>query len=198
MRPPDRITVPTCIVCGAMSRPGNCDTGCGEQKLVLVRAATLESLAGTETIIRANVATLRRPVAELLEEPSTGQQWPTAYTHLQEHARAALHDAPDEPAIAAVLEEPAEPAITWWCERCDGVDAPQPCLGVCVWRTVEWASHDIYERNRARILSERDTEQRLRGVLRRLAHTTPHPGQHQRSWYAFAEEAANALIPWPS
>jgi hypothetical protein len=48
MRVPDRLTVPTCIGCGAMSRPGTCETGCAEHKLVLIRAAALDRPTHTE------------------------------------------------------------------------------------------------------------------------------------------------------
>ena len=178
-----------------MSRPGSCDTGCAEHKLVLVRAATLDILACAETTVQAGIAALRPPAEELLDGPLPGQTWPVAYAAVQAHAREALHSAPDDPTVATVLEESAEPAVTWWCDRCGGVDAPQPCLGICVWRPIDWARHDIYEQQHERTLCEHDTEQRLHGVLQRLANTTPRAGQHRRSWEAFAEQAAKALRP---
>ncbi len=64
MRVPERLTVPTCLGCGAMSEFGTCDTGCSEQKLELVRAAVHDSSAvlGSSTHARAEAF---RSVAEL-------------------------------------------------------------------------------------------------------------------------------------
>ena len=193
MRVPDRVTVPTCIGCGAMSRPGTCETGCAERKLVLIRAAALDVLTNAERQILANTTALASPAEQLLDGRAATEEWPGAFASVQEQARTALRRAPDDPAVAAELDTPAEPAVTWWCDQCGGVDAPQPCLGICVWRTVEWPHDSIYEDARERVLAERQTEQRLRALLRRLAGTTPHHGQHERSWRAFAAGAAAAL-----
>jgi len=137
MRVPDRVTVPTCIGCGAMSRPGTCETGCAEHKLVLIRAAALDALTNAERQILANTTALAGPAEQLLDRRAATEEWPGAFASVQEQARTALRSAPDDPAVAAELDTPAEPAVTWWCDRCGGIDAPQPCLGICVWRTVE-------------------------------------------------------------
>ena len=190
---PDRLAVPTCVGCGAMSRPGTCETGCAEHKLVLIRAAALDALTNAERQILANTTALASPAEHLLDRRTATEGWLAAFASVQEQARTALRSAPDDPAVAAELDTPAEPAVTWWCNRCGGIDAPQPCLGICVWRTVEWAHDSTYEDVRERVLAERRTEQRLRALLRGLACTTPHHGQHERSWRAFAAGAAAAL-----
>ena len=190
---PDRVSIPTCIVCGAMSRPGACDTGCAEHKLLLIRAAALDPLTDTETRILANTSALAMPDKQLVNRRSEAREWPDAFASVQEHARTALRHAPEDPATAVELDTVAEPAVTWWCDRCGGIDAPQPCLGICVWRTVDWARQSSYQDTRERIIAEHQTEQRLRALLRRLACTTPHHGQHERSWRAFAAQAAEAL-----
>lgn len=175
-----------------MCRPGTCDTGCAEHKLPLVRGATLDALSRAEEIVLAGIRAWR-PTAEELLQPPADRDWQAAYTNLQEHARAARLNAPDDRRIADVLEAPAEPAITWWCDRCDGIDAPQPCLGICVWRTIDWVLQDIYRQQRERTQFEWEAARRLRSVMLRVLHTHPRPGQHQRSWEAFAEEAATVL-----
>jgi len=53
MRAPDRLSVPTCIGCGAMSQPGTCDTDCTEHKLDLVRAAAYDALHAAASDNRA-------------------------------------------------------------------------------------------------------------------------------------------------
>jgi hypothetical protein len=176
-----------------MSRPGTCETGCAEHKLVLIRAAALDALTNAERQILANTTALASPAEHLLDRRTATEGWLAAFASVQEQARTALRSAPNAPAVAAELDTPAEPAVTWWCDRCGGIDAPQPCLGICVWRTVEWAHDSTYEDVRERVLAERRTEQRLRALLRGLACTTPHHGQHERSWRAFAAGAAAAL-----
>jgi hypothetical protein len=190
---PDRVSIPTCIGCGAMSRPGTCDTGCAEHKLLLIRASALDALTDTETRILQNTTALAMPAEQLLDRRGEAREWPGAFASVQEHARTALRHAPEDPATADEIDTIAEPAVTWWCDRCGGIDAPQPCLGICVWRAIDWAHQSSYQDTRERILAERQNEQRLRALLRRLACTTPHHGQHERSWRAFAAQAAEAL-----
>jgi hypothetical protein len=68
-------------------------------------------------------------------------------------------------------------ATTWWCAGCGGIDAPQRCLGICVWRPVEWVNRTRYSEERACALAQLDTERRLRQLLRRIAFVTPRAGQ---------------------
>jgi hypothetical protein len=176
-----------------MSRPGTCDTGCAEHKLLLIPAAALDALTDTEKRILSKTSALAMAAEQLVDRRAEAREWPGAFASAQEHARTALRHAPEDPATADELDTIAEPAVTWWCDRCGGIDAPQPCLGICVWRTIDWAHHSSYQDTRERILAERQTEQRLRALLRRLACTTPRHGQHERSWRAFGAQAAEAL-----
>jgi hypothetical protein len=91
------------------------------------------------------------------------------------------------------LEEPIEFATTWWRAARGGIDAPQPCLGICVWRDVEWVNRTRYLEERARILAERDTERRLRGLVRRVASVTPRAGHWELGWRAIEGQAREAL-----
>jgi hypothetical protein len=107
-----------------------------------------------------------------------------AYRSLQEAARAALRRHPSFEEQELDWEEPAEPPTTWWCPACRGSDAPQPCLGICIWRNVEWVSSSEYERERERALFERGEELRLRQLLRRVASITPRAGRWEDTWQA--------------
>jgi hypothetical protein len=178
-----------------MSRVGTCETGCAEHKLVVVRSATLHELAEIESTITANTGRLREIAAALQETPK--KDWQAAYEAIQQQARVALRAAPDDPATAAILGEPTEPAITWWCDRCEGVDAPQECLGICLWRPVDWTREDLYRELRARVIAKYAAELRLRDIARRVAHARPRPGQHERNWRALARDAADALKTAP-
>lgn len=191
--PPERLAVPTCAGCGAMSRPGACAMGCAEHKLLLVPAAVVDALMRAESEILASIAALRPTVDELANEATPLEGWEASYLALRRRAQAALSHSVDDRTAAYALDEPAEPTITWWCDRCSGVDAPQPCLGICVWRTVEWTRYDIYTDLRRRVISDYEIQRRLRALVWRIAHTGPRPGQHSRTWSAFAKDAASLL-----
>ena len=189
---PSRLTVPTCIGCGAMSIFGTCDTGCSEEKFELVRGVAHESLTALRAGVRANVEAFR-PVAERLarEQPAAGG-WEAAYRALQEEARAALRSHPDVMTGESDWE-PAEIATTWRCPRCGGIDAPQECLGICVWRPVEWVKHDSYETVREHALADRERERKLRRLLRVIASVIPRREGWELSWNALRAQASQAL-----
>jgi hypothetical protein len=193
MQAPERLTVPTCIGCGAMGQFGTCDTGCSEQKLELVRAAVQDSLAVLGSSADARAEALGRVVEELAWHQPTGGDSEAAYRAVQDRARSALrrYSGADEEEVE--LQEPAEPATTWWCAECGGIDAPQPCLGICIWRPVEWVNRAVYEQQRERVLAARATELRMSRLLRRLASVTPRHGQWERGWRVLQAEAQEAL-----
>jgi hypothetical protein len=135
-----------------------------------------------------------RSVAQQLaaDEPSAGE-FVASYRSVREAARAALRQHPRVAADDLALAEPAATATTWWCPECGGIDAPQECLGICVWRPVQWVSQAVYDRERERALVEHETEQRLRKLLSRIAWVTPRPGQWERSWRALQDDARREL-----
>jgi hypothetical protein len=189
MRPPDRLTVPTCIGCGAMGRTPTCEADCSEQKLELVRAAADEQLVRLAAAARACIEAFG-PVAEKLRSPFEDE---TRYRALQQQARDALHLHPDDSAAQVDWDAPSEPVTTWWCPECGGLEAPQPCLGICIWRPVEWVRLDVYESHREAALAERDWERRLRQLLRSVAWVTPRPDQWQRGWDLLRSQAQACL-----
>jgi len=119
---PDRVTVLTCIGCGAMGRQERC-TACTEHKLVLVTAAD-------DAAVHAVVERLAPVARELLAHDGD----------LRAAAREALHGAE---------LEPAGTVTGWWCDRCGNVDMPQPCIGVCVWKPADWVNAELYGRRLA-------------------------------------------------
>ena len=93
----------------------------------------------------------------------------------------------------AELQGPAESATTSWCAACGGIDAPQPCLGIRIWRPVDWVNRAVYEQQRERVLAEREMELRLSRLPRRLASVTPRHGRWERGWRVLRAEAQEAL-----
>ena len=112
-----------------------------------------------------------------------------AYRASQRAALAVLsrHESHDD------SDEPAEHVTTWWCAECGGIDAPQPCLGICVWRPANWVNRTAYEAARSRAAGERDVERAMVGVLRRVACVTPREGHWERNWRALHADAREAL-----
>jgi hypothetical protein len=193
MHPPDRLTVPTCIGCGAMGEVGTCETGCSEQRLELVQAVEYDALAALRTRAQTQAQAFLAVAQELArQQPAAGELEP-AYRSLQSAARAELRRHRDLEEQDIDLEQPAEPATTWWCPRCGGIDAPQPCLGICIWRPIEWVNRSLYEQERDRALRERERERRLRELLRRVAWITPQAGQWERGWQTLRTDARDTL-----
>ena len=191
----DRLVVPTCIGCGAMRWLGTCEDGCSEQRLELVRADAYDELAAVRAGACACADAFRTVAEELAWHQPPATQYESAYRSVQDQARAALHRFPGSHERDDVLQGPAEPATTWWCAKCGGIDAPQPCIEVCVWRSVEWVSETSYLEERERALSELVIESRLRGLLRRIASVTPLEDEWRSCWRALQAEARATLEP---
>ena len=185
--------MPTCAGCGAMSRTGTCTAGCTERKLLLARASSVDALADAESEILASITALSEVAADVASNAVPAGGWQAGYDALRARARDALAHCPDDRIRHYVLEDPAEPVVTWWCDRCGGLDAPQPCLGICVWRGVEWASYATYVDLRERALAACELERGLRALLSRITHTRPRPGGHRETWNAYHDEAAKVL-----
>lgn len=172
-----------------MSRFGTCDGGCGEQKLELVPAVQYDMLAAFASSGRTRAEAFGAVVEEFASRQPGADEWEAAYRSVQDVARIILGRHPEVDPRGPDGDEPVEFATTWWCAACGGIDAPQPCLGICVWRSVEWVNGIRYLEQREGVLAERDTEARLRGLVRRVASVTPRDGQWERGWRALAADA---------
>lgn len=176
-----------------MSQPGTCDRGCGEEKLELVPAGSHDRLTALAASARIGAEVFPAIAEELASRQPGPDEWEAAYRSVQEAARLCLRRYPEINAQDLDRDEPPESATTWWCARCGGIDAPQPCLGICIWRRVEWVNATLYQQQLARALAERDTERCLRLLLRRVASVTPHAGQWERGWRALQAQAVQGL-----
>ena len=127
------LTVATCIGCGARSRGGECPDGCADVALDLVDIVDLADAAERAEALEARVAALRELALAVAGDA------PFAWAEVHERAREAIRlPVPPEPDIA-VIE-------AWGCPRCGRIDAPQPCLGVCVRRPGAVADASGYRR----------------------------------------------------
>lgn len=193
MQPPDRLTIPACIGCGAMRQDQTCPAACAERRVELVNAGDYDRLAVAAAACRARVRGLRAVAEELARaEPAEGE-WQAAYQAAQESARSALRRFSPPGGSPADPFPAAQAVVVWRCPDCGGVDAPQPCIGVCIWRAAQWVDTATYEAERSRALVGRQAERSLAGLLRALAFTTPRPGQWERNWRALQARAQQAL-----
>lgn len=161
---------------------------------MLARASTAAALTQAQTAILRSVAALRPPLDELAQGSVPAVEREAAYDDLRTRARACLETAVDERIVAFALDAPAEPVVAWWCDRCGGVDAPQPCLGICVWHDVDWTPYDTYTLLRERVIAAYAVYARERSLIWRLVHTTPRRGHHSQTWDAYAAAAAELVV----
>lgn len=192
MQPPDRLTIPACIGCGAMRKDQTCQVPCAERRVELVNAGDYDRLAGAAAACRARVRGLRAVAGDLAgAEPGCGEP-EAVYLALQQAARSALRRFSPPPGGPDDPFGPAPAVAVWRCPDCGGVDAPQPCIGVCLWRPAQWVDAARYEAERSRALACRRAGQSLAGLLRALAFTTPRPGQWERNLRALQARARQA------
>ncbi len=190
---PTRLTLRTCVTCGAVSEPGECADGCHESLLDLAPAADCDRLAGICRRAHSTAEAFRTVAAGLTGPEPSALECEAAYDAVRQRARAVLRRFPPTASNGEALpvSVTAEPA--WWCPDCDGVEAPQPCLEMCIWMPVDWVDAAVYRRERERALAQQAIESDWRALLRRLASVTPRAGQAVRCWRAFGAEARALL-----
>lgn len=185
---PDRVTVLTCIGCGAMGRQERC-VNCSEHKLELVRASDYERLLSAALDARTRALRLA-PVVREYAALTPDDRGDGDGERLREMARQAVVDNP----TAAVAEERVpEPVVGWWCAECGNVDMPQPCIGVCVWKPAVWVNLALYERQRRLAEPWTRAERALSRFLTRARSVRPRAGQELRHWSALRAQAVSAL-----
>ena len=170
------MTIPACIGCGAMNVWGTCEDGCAEERLDLVDAAEHDAMLAAADTAERRAAALRPAVAAVAD----------GHAAARDAARAALGAAPQ---ATPALGEPAAVVTTWWCPRCSGLEAPQPCIGVCIRRPVEWVPEGAYAAARARAAAAVEAERAMADVLRLAAYVTPRAGRADQSRAALAARA---------
>jgi hypothetical protein len=189
--PPDEVTLSTCIGCGAMSLPAQCPEGCAQElRLELVPAAELDELTDLTESAESQAIALAAVVTPLAREPrrddTPAPAAPTAAAALFAHGQL-------EPRLCELVAQPVEPVVSWWCPHCGGVDAPQPCLGVCIRTPVRWAGAERACEMQVRATRAINRVEELRAVLILAAHAHPRPGQEKRHRDAVRQRAQRAL-----
>ena len=190
----ERIVIPRCIGCGAMYEFEQCEGGCDEQHLELVAAGDLDLLEALEQLMQARTDAALPVVSDLVGlHPSGDDEYRRAYEEVAQSARRVLQDAPPPEAWPTAAAEASSSIEVWRCARCGAVDAPQECLGICIWRRFEWVQTSIFEQRRQQVADTEGVTRRIFGLLRRIAFSTPRTGGWERSWEALSLEARDLI-----
>jgi hypothetical protein len=179
------IIVLVCIGCGAVSTPQPCLGTCIDRRLDLVRADQHAAAVAALTALEAALAERRTLVERLARSAPAEAEWEP----LRARARASLRGegAPD----------PGDVITTWACDSCGRIEAPQPCIGVCIrpeTPMVTAAEHaDVLEQAGA-VAHELE---RLAPPVRQLAWVTPRSGRLAEAASAVQAAAQARLTPEP-
>jgi hypothetical protein len=174
------VPVAACIGCGARNHSAECPGGCPDVALDLVDAGALAAFATRTEALERRAAQLRALTALLVADA------PPAWSEVRERARTATR-----------LPVPAAPDVevieAWGCPRCGRIDAPAPCLGICVRRPGEVA--DVREYRQLTDRAERAAaDDRVLGELARVvASVRPRPGREELTVQAFRSRARDLL-----
>jgi hypothetical protein len=86
----------------------------------------------------------------------------------------------------------------WQCIGCGRIEAPQPCIGVCQDRKVQFVYEEDHEEAVRDARLARQNADALRTLVRRLALTTPRSGEWETCYRALQSEARRALASLPA
>ena len=162
------LPVAMCIGCGARSHEAQCPDGCIDLPLDLVDVDDLVAIATRAEALEERVAKLREVARALLDDG------PGDWSSVQERARAAVR--------VAVPEAPEVDAIEGWgCPRCGRVDAPQPCLGICVRRPGMVADVAEYREYAAQAERTAEVDRTLSAFAHVVGGVHPRPGREQQT-----------------
>lgn len=87
----------------------------------------------------------------------------------------------------------SERVTAWQCIGCGRIEGPQPCIGVCQDRKVEFVYASEHEKTLGELARLRGDVEALAVLLRQIAHTNPREGECERTWRALQARARRAL-----
>jgi hypothetical protein len=177
----DLVVVRACIGCGAIETSQPCLGTCREHRLDLVRADQHAAAQARLSALESRLAQLRTLVSRLARSVPGEQDW----GGLRSTARAALRDR-----VAPVR---GEVVTTWSCASCGRVEAPQPCIGVCIrpeTAMVNAAEHERLLERAAAVLAQLEA---LSPPVRQLAWATARAGRFQDTARAVNQAARTAI-----
>ncbi len=186
-----RLPATCCIGCRRVDAPQLCADGCDERTIELVFGTAMDAALTERERGAHEVQTLRELLRRSVSAPlGQGQQ---EHRALQADARSALRGNATGPDRQAGDPADVERVIAGHCGVCGWIEAPQPCLGVCIFRAVEMVPAADYDDVRTRCEDTVRQVTRLRTVVRQLAWVTPRAGEWERTARALHALARQAL-----
>lgn len=95
--------------------------------------------------------------------------------------------------MTAGMPTMVEPIAAWQCIGCGRIEAPQPCIGICQDRRVEF----VYAAQHAQAVAELDATKRERDLLlafvRRLAMSRPREANGEQGYRALQQQAHHVM-----
>jgi hypothetical protein len=190
---PIRISISTCVGCGSLREFATCDGICRERKLELVTGGDYDELVTAATASRSRIQAFLPIVAELARAAPRGADRSVLYESLRGRVRVLLKAAGPPVRETVGSTSSAETTVVWRCPDCGGLEETQPCIGVCVWRPVDWVELGTFEAERAQALADIELERALFGLLTRFAQVRPREGEWERNRLAFQAQARLVL-----
>jgi hypothetical protein len=173
------ISVRACIGCGAIDNAQPCLGTCIDRRLDIVRAdqhaAAVAALAALERALDERRTLLNR----------LARSAPADWGPVRAQARAALR--------TGGMPEPGGVVEAWACDSCGRIEAPQPCIGVCIRPETAMVSAEEHEAVLAAAAAAHAKLERLAPPVRQLAWATPRRGHEQDAAQAL-QAAARALV----
>ena len=81
----------------------------------------------------------------------------------------------------------------WQCIGCGRIEAPQPCIGICQDRKIQFVYADEHEETVAELALARRQVIALEALVRRLACTKPRKDGWEHCYRAMQEQARSML-----
>jgi hypothetical protein len=173
----------------------SCPRTCRESKLELISGGEYDEVTTAAAACRIRIDELM-PVVEELASADTGHaDCRGLYESARKRGRAVLQAA-GKPARDGSHGEAwsAETTVVWRCPDCGGLEATQLCIGICVWRPLEWVEAGAFATERAQALRDIELERSLFDLVSRFARVNPRNGEWERNWRAFQGQARMVLV----
>jgi hypothetical protein len=86
-----------------------------------------------------------------------------------------------------------ERMTAWQCIGCGRIEGPQPCIGVCQDRKVDFVYAAEHDEALAQLTRARSQLEMLAALVRQITHTMPREGECERTYRALQARARSAL-----
>lgn len=191
---PDCLTLWRCIGCGAMGSVEQCTGSCAYQKLDVIGAEDHTELLDDFATIKTQAQSLEAVVRQIAALGEEHRDYERAYRDLRKSARTLVRSL-DHGAISAQnrIAPEDERATVWLCTTCGQVEAPQPCLGICIRRNGDFVRASDHDELAAGVEFAQKGAREMAALVHQFAWVTPHAGEWGSACRAFQEKATKLL-----